>query len=572
MATISAKDFLKKGPVQVIGSDHQMIEQAAPSGDGFFKRVWNTFESGGKAAINEAQSAASDIGSVQNLFTAKGVKRLAETGLRQAGNVAGTATKLIGDIPGVNQAVGGVIKGVDKVTPGNLTQDISNVAGAYESWKAQHPDAAKNLEASVNIASLLPIGAAENQLANTAAGGATKTLEVGSKVATSVGGKLKNAGEAAFGVSVGMTDPTKIALQAYEAAQPSLMGRVKNLLTGVESKVKGIKPITEANTAARLLEPGTEWQLGVHAKRVSDQLWSGVLEPALKATGADRVNMPAFLKEVRKDIMKVADLNRRSTLLDAYGKFADDFGKVGDVSWKKFQDYKSGWAKRVPEATYKGKPVAGALNEIRDTAAGKARTMLYDKLGPEAKQAYFDYGNLQSIEKAGIKSVDLLRSKGMTKQIYEFILDKAVTPVTTVLGKVLYKTGEGLEFIGEKGAQKVRDIIGSAPQATPSIIDRSPIAQAIKNNPPNVGLTTTNVAKQIDNLTKDEMIKAIDYIRLKQPYDQQIEQSIGALAQKFGIADRSPSSVVAKFQKLVETTKTKDVSGRVPTYSKKKVR
>jgi hypothetical protein len=39
-------------------------------------------------------------------------------------------------------------------------------------------------------------------------------------------------------------------------------------------------------------------------------------------------------------------------------------------------------------------------------------------------------------------------------------MDKAVTPVATVVGKILYKTGEGLEFIGESGAKKVGDIVG----------------------------------------------------------------------------------------------------------------
>jgi hypothetical protein len=38
-------------------------------------------------------------------------------------------------------------------------------------------------------------------------------------------------------------------------------------------------------------------------------------------------------------------------------------------------------------------------------------------------------------------------------------MDKAVTPVATVAGKILYKTGSGLEFLGDKGAKKVGDII-----------------------------------------------------------------------------------------------------------------
>ena len=38
-------------------------------------------------------------------------------------------------------------------------------------------------------------------------------------------------------------------------------------------------------------------------------------------------------------------------------------------------------------------------------------------------------------------------------------MNKAITPVVTIGGKILYRTGEGLEFIGNRGAKKVGDII-----------------------------------------------------------------------------------------------------------------
>ena len=69
--------------------------------------------------------------------------------------------------------------------------------------------------------------------------------------------------------------------------------------------------------------------------------------------------------------------------------------------------------------------------------------------------------------------------------------------------------------------------------------------------------------KQIDNLTKDEMIKAIDYVRLKKSYDQTMEDSIGHLAEKFGIKSKSLATVANQFERLVEETKTRDISGRV---------
>lgn len=74
-----------------------------------------------------------------------------------------------------------------------------------------------------------------------------------------------------------------------------------------------------------------------------------------------------------------------------------------------------------------------------------------------------------------------------------------------------------------------------------------------------------NFPKQIDNLTKDEMIEAIDYVRLKKPFNQTIEENIGALAEKFNIKEKTLPKVADAFENLVETTKTKDISGRVLT-------
>ena len=61
--------------------------------------------------------------------------------------------------------------------------------------------------------------------------------------------------------------------------------------------------------------------------------------------------------------------------------------------------------------------------------------------------------------KAGIKSVSDPAKKSLTRNVWEFVMDQAVTPVATGVGKVLYRTGEGLEFVGKRGAKKVRDVV-----------------------------------------------------------------------------------------------------------------
>ena len=78
--------------------------------------------------------------------------------------------------------------------------------------------------------------------------------------------------------------------------------------------------------------------------------------------------------------------------------------------------------------------------------------------------------------------------------------------------------------------------------------------------------------KQIDNLTKDEMIKAINYIRLKKPFDPIMEETIGHLANKFGATGRRLGIIANQFEKLVENTKTKDVLNRKPLFKSERLK
>lgn len=282
-------------------------------------------------------------------------------------------------------------------------------------------------------------------------GAAGKALEVAPKL-------LKFLGAKTTGIGMESSEATKRAVQSYQANQPTLFERVSNLVTGKKIPVS-MKPITEAETVANKLMPGTEWRLGVNAKRVQGKLWDETIKPALRST-KDRVDMKSFFKELAADVVKEnPDLSRRNTLLNALEALKGDFNKVSKVGFEKLQDYKAGWAKFVPERAYKGQPIAGALNEIRNMAAGKARDLIYKKLGPEVQRAYIDYSNLSNIVEEGIKGSKSIDKSSFSRAIWDNMMDKAVTPVTSSLGKVLYKTGQGLELVGEQGMKTVREVL-----------------------------------------------------------------------------------------------------------------
>lgn len=342
-------------------------------------------------------------------------------------------------------------------------------------------------------------GMAKGAITGTALGAVTggvlpvagKGLGIAGKAVPSI---LKRAGMDIAGVTLNPTDIEKEMVAAYKATKPTLMQRISNLISGkqaIESKLTA--PITEAETLVRRVGAGTEKQIGIDARRVSDRIWETEIAPALKST-TDKIDTKTFFSDIEKKIVKeTADLTRRRQLLKALEVVKEDFKNVSKISYEKLQDYKSGWAEFVPEKFYKGEPIAGALNEIRGTMAKEARGMIYDKFGPRIKQAYLDWGNLQSLAKEGIKGAKSMDTLSFTRKMWETVLDNIVTPVTTIGGKVLYKTGQGLEYIGNVGAKTLRDILGSDFLKTNTIFGKTPEEIKAKITP---GLTIEDISKQ----------------------------------------------------------------------------
>ena len=277
--------------------------------------------------------------------------------------------------------------------------------------------------------------------------------EVGGALTRGTGRVLKKAGEGAYGLTVTPEESTSIALRKYKAKYPDVASRVKATLTGEE--LEG-KPTTEANTAARMGMMGTEKELGVQATRFADEIFKDKVIPSLEKVKG-KVNMKSFFSEIEKEINKTGDLHRKNALKEGLNALKDDFKNVSSVSLRKLQDYKSDWGKSLPQSYFKGKDISGAMGAVKALARKKAQQIIYKHT--DAKEAYLDYGNLQSIMEAADKATKDPASRTLGRNIWEFIMDKAVTPIATTSGKILYKTGEGLEFVGQKGAKKVGDIV-----------------------------------------------------------------------------------------------------------------
>lgn len=395
-----------------------------------------------------------------------------ETTAQDIGSGLGMGSAIFGDIfKGVVKAVlpqsweNGIKSGMTAVvSPIMETQIAKSVLQKYNSLD---PRTKANVDAGLGLGQFaldvatLGVGKKAEEVAIEQGGKlATKVGEIAgetaSDISTSTGRILKGVGEASYGITTTPQETTARALSAYNAKYPSLMARVKGMITGTE--LPG-KPITEANTAARSGLAGTEKEIGVQSARIQTELWNNKIAPALD--NGVKVNMQTLFNDAEKEIRKIPELATRNSRLEALQSLREDYKNVSNVSLSKLQGYKEGWAAPVPEKYYNNKNIAGAYNNVKAVLADKARQTIYDKAGTDdIRQAYIDYNNLKSIKEAGIKSsTGDLAKKSLGRGIWQFVMDKAITPISTFGGKVLYKTGEGLEFIGKPGAKKVGDII-----------------------------------------------------------------------------------------------------------------
>ena len=312
--------------------------------------------------------------------------------------------------------------------------------------------------------------------------GIKPAVNVVKPVVGATGRALKETGKSAYGVTITASEGVNRAVSAYKESTPNLMTRIKNTLAG---KTKG-KPITETESAARFGLIGTEKEIGVQAGRYMKKVWTEKVQPALSQTKG-KLEMNKFWSALEKKIRaENPELIRRNALLEGLNDLKSGYGKVSRVGLEKLQTYKEGWTKFQSENVWKGKPISSATKEVMMLAGDIARDFIYKNTPEGTRQAYIDYGNLKSIREAGIKSgVGDPAKKSISRGAWQFVMDKAVTPVATTMGKILYRTGEGLEFIGEAGAKTVGDIIGKTGKTNPGKLgftSRNDVLGNIKNN------------------------------------------------------------------------------------------
>ena len=279
--------------------------------------------------------------------------------------------------------------------------------------------------------------------------------------ALAFGGKiLQQVGRGVYKLAIPLSAREAKIVQTYKANN-TLTERFRDF-----SKGNSKAPVTAEETAFNKGLKGTQSMIGVEAKRNNQRLWDEVISPSLKKSEA-KVNLNEFFQEAQENIVKNnPELTRQKALLNALEAVKDDYKGVDIISVEKLQDLKSGWAEFLPQKAFKGEDIAGAAKEVRNELSGMARSKIYTVVDdPAVQQAYIDYGNLIGLQKWGQTAMTGGKLEGGSGGFVNALKDVVVVPTATIGGRTVYRTGEGIEFVGAAGAKTLNDIINqTSPQ------------------------------------------------------------------------------------------------------------
>lgn len=310
-------------------------------------------------------------------------------------------------------------------------------------------------------------------------------LPIGFAGAQVAGRGLQKAGTEVAGSVLPINEKEAGIIKSYLANKPFLQ-RVGDLLKGTDNA-----PTTSGSTAVGQSLFGTKKMIGVQAERAQKTLWNDLIKPQLDNAKV-QIDLPEYFNTVEKKIIEeTPELTRQKALLEALNSFKEDYAGMNTISLAKLQKLKEGWAEFVPEKFYKGQNIAGNARQVSALLADEARKTIYDVLGPEVKQAYFDYGNLMNLSQMGQTAMTGQKLKGGTGGFISELGSRAVTPIGTVGGNVIYKIGQGLEFIGNAGAKTLDEVLGLNKNQVLNQPTKTQTSQSTANATKNINMSDT---------------------------------------------------------------------------------
>jgi len=436
-----------QGAVNFINTGKASFPQSDPTHQSFMDQVGqnlgNSFVQRGKDQIAETTGAAQDIQNEMNsgdgtiVKPAKIAGRLAETGLRTAGNVAGGALDFFGAIlkPAIEKIADHISNDprVQKAASGKagdaVTNTVNKAQQAYQTWSQQHPDAAKNLEATMNIGGVLLAnqpGKLNPKLEDTVGNLVDKTANVVNKVkstASDVVGKVnatldasasqadtqalaKNLTKIQDTISPKLTPKeTKLALQQGRLVEGQDPGLLKN---GTPDQVlpsdRVVKASQTVNTnipdAAKLKPSELYAKIDSKVKEIATNL-----QPEMKATPiseATKAKVSSNWEALKAQQNSDPYISNNTNITKLQSNFENNFlNKTGvgsmDDYWTTAKAYDASVPANVKNATSLSSEVLQEQKAVWLQNRAILRTALTDtatSLGEQSKQAFSNMHDL----------------------------------------------------------------------------------------------------------------------------------------------------------------------------------
>ena len=375
-----------------------------------------------------------------NQSLASKILQVAGAGVGASGDLIFEALKKGASALGIKEPIK---QGVKAVTDTKPAQDI---AKTVSDWTAKHPEAAKNLTAVLEIASVLPSAKIADVGVNATAKGAKIAAEATADVAKEgvkgTGRVLEATGKTIQGSTPIFKPTTQEAGRIItQEAKTNLVEKVGNVLKG--NAQEGIRKIADTATDWGLAGL-TEKQIGVQAKRLKTQLWDNTIEPALTSIKKTIAKDDIF-KSVETKILKLNDESAKNAYLEALDAVKEDYAKVKEFTYPQLQNLKSELAGKVPVKAYNGKDISGAVGNIRKMLSDTMREEIYKEVPDKVKKAYLDYGNLGTIVERGANALTKPYMEGGSGKILGAIIRDTTTPLKSIGGKIIKKIGEKLK-------------------------------------------------------------------------------------------------------------------------------
>lgn len=519
---------------------------------GFISRVGSALKERGKEFKETYEKAAS--GELNPL----------ESGVRFVGDTIGA----VGDVAGA--AISPQIeKLAQKEWAKPAFEKIAQGMEAYESWKAESPAnerVGEMLESVVNIADLFGATAVGKFGVKTAA-------KVGSEVAETVGDVTKRVAKTADEL---VPQATKVVKDIVPTRGEVISGQITKALDLTQGDVSNIKLSTKNDVGSWIADKnligGNKKETITKIKDFTDTQYKTVREEIAKVP---TVYKSATVPRVRESLVMLSDelqgvlgqekaLSEVSKLLKKKTYKLEDVQRVKELLDDQFDLYKATGDVKAGQTKTGLANVRQELKnfiekEVKDNTGADIRVMNNDVATGKSIQQVAEKRSTRDFTRANVSLSDLgvfgtgsilaTPLGGAAAFVIKRILE---TPT------VRLKFAKFLSSLPKKEVEVIKNTLlkGEVPEQI-NIFEKA--NNFLKDR---AGLTMNEI-KEIDNLTKDEMVEAIDYIRLKKPYDQAMEESIGKLVEKFGIQYKDLNKISDAFENLVETTKTKDISGKI---------